>query len=145
MAQVFQSQVLSLIAEGVFDFFPSLRVALLESGFTWLPSLMWRLDKEWKGLRREIPWVKRPPSEIIRQHIRFSLQPLDAPPMPEFLRQILEQMQNDDLLMFSTDYPHWHFDTRAEALPEALPVPFERKLMSENARAFYRLAAKEPQ
>lgn len=145
MAQIFQSQVLSLIAEGVFDYFPGLRVTLLESGFTWLPSLMWRLDKEWKGLRREIPWVKRPPSEIIRQHFRLTLQPLDAPPTPEHLRQVLEQMQSETMLMFSTDYPHWHFGARAEAVPGPLPELFERKLMSENARAFYRLAAKEPQ
>ena len=52
MAQVFQTQLLSLIAEGTFDRFPELRVACVEGGFTWVPSLLWRLDKEWKGLRR---------------------------------------------------------------------------------------------
>src|SRR5947209_7024396 len=54
MAQVFQTQVLSLIVEGVFDRFPGLRVALVEGGWTWLPSLMWRIDKDWKGLRRAV-------------------------------------------------------------------------------------------
>jgi predicted TIM-barrel fold metal-dependent hydrolase len=141
MAQVFQSQVMSLIAEGVFDYFPALRVALIEGGFTWLPSLMWRLDKEWKGLRREIPWVKRPPSEIIHEHLRLTLQPLDAPELSEHLLQIIKQMDCDELLMFSTDYPHWHFDSPEAALPGHLPGQLRHKILSENARAFYRLGA----
>ena len=58
MSQVFQAQVLSLVSEGVFDKFPDLRVALIETGVTWMPSLMWRFDKEWRGLRNLTPWVK---------------------------------------------------------------------------------------
>lgn len=139
MAQVFQSQVISLIVEGVFDQFPTLRVALIESGFTWMPSLMWRLDKEWKGLRREVPWVKQLPSNYIREHIRLTTQPVDAPAEPDYLRQIITQLDSDELLMFSTDYPHWHFDTPGTALPIDLPPAFERKIMAENAREFYRL------
>ncbi|HXV44620.1 MAG TPA: amidohydrolase family protein [Anaerolineae bacterium] len=139
MSQIFQSQVISLIAEGVFDQFPALRVALIEGGFTWLPSLMWRMDKEWKGLRREIPWVKRLPSEYIRQHLRLTLQPVDPPPDPDHLLQIIKQLESDDMLMFSTDYPHWHLDTPEEALPVALSPEVKRKIMAENARAFYRL------
>ena len=139
MPQVFQSQVLSLVAEGAFDRFPSLRVALIEGGFTWMPSLMWRFDKEWKGLRRDTPWVKRPPSEYIREHIRLTIQPVDAPPDVEHLLQIIDQLGSHELLMFSTDYPHRHFDTLEEALPVPLPQPLESKIMAENARSFYRL------
>jgi predicted TIM-barrel fold metal-dependent hydrolase len=101
---------------------------------------MWRLDKVWKGLRREIPWVKRPPSETIREHVRLTLQPLDAPSdAPDQLLEVIEQLDSDDLLLFSTDYPHWHFDTPAAALPAGLPAPLRRKILSDNARAFYRL------
>lgn len=139
MAQIFQSQVISLIVEGVFDKFPELRVALIESGVTWLPSLMWRLDKEWKGLRREVPWVKRLPSQYIRDHIRLTTQPLDAPPDLQHVQQIIEQLGSDELLMFATDYPHWHFDAPGEAFPAGLPASLERKIKFENARAFYRL------
>jgi uncharacterized protein len=141
MAQVFQSQLISLIVEGVFDQFPTLRVALIESGVTWLPSLMWRLDKEWKGLRREVPWVRRLPSEYIREHVRLTIQPLDAPPDPRYLEQCIAQLGSDELLLFSTDYPHWHGDTSTEVWPGRLPAALEHKIMAENARAFYRLAA----
>lgn len=140
MAQIFQSQLVSMIVEGVFARFPTLRVAVIEGGWTWLPSLMWRFDKEWKGLRREVPWVQRQPSDYIREHVRFTTQPMDAPPTAEQFLHILDQIGSDDLLMFSTDYPHWHFDTPEEALPPAnLPETTRRKIMAENARAFYRL------
>lgn len=140
MAQVFQSQLVSLIVEGAFDRFPTLRVAMIEGGFTWIPSLMWRFDKEWKGLRREVPWVRRPPSDYIRERVRFTTQPLDAPPTVEQFMHILDQIGSDDMLMFSTDYPHWRFDAPGEAFPlDGLPESTARKVMAENARAFYRL------
>ena len=139
MSQVFQAQVLSLVSEGVFDQFLSLRVALIEAGFTWMPSLMWRFDKEWRGLRHLTPWVKRLPSAYIREHMRMTLQPIDEPPTAEQLLQIIGQLDSDDFLMFSTDYPHWHFDSPEEAFPAKLPPSLARKILSENAREFYRL------
>jgi uncharacterized protein len=139
MAHIFQSQLISLVCEGVFAGFPTLRMAVIEGGFTWLPSLMWRLDKDWKGLRREVPWVMKPPSEYIRDNIRLSTQPTDAPPDPAHLMRIIDQLGSDSLLMFSTDYPHWHFDSMEEAFPIGLPEAPQQKIMSENARAFYHL------
>lgn len=83
MAQIFQSQVMSLVVEGAFDRFSGLRVVLIEGGWTW----MWRMDKEWKGLRRDIPWVNRPPSDYIREHIRMTLQLMDTPPETDHWRR----------------------------------------------------------
>jgi predicted TIM-barrel fold metal-dependent hydrolase len=100
---------------------------------------MWRTDKEWKGLRHNTPWVKRPPSEYMRAHIRLTVQPVDAPPDAGHLLQILEQIESDEMLLFATDYPHWHFDTREEAWPAATSAGVTAKIMRENARAWYRL------
>ena len=135
MAQVFQTQVLSMIVEGVFDRFPNLRVALVEGGWTWLPSLMWRIDKDWKGLRREVPWNTQPPSRYIRERMRLTLQPMDASSDPKHVLQIIEALGSDELLLYSSDYPHLH-DSR---LPDDLPDNVKRKIMRDNARAFYRL------
>jgi len=143
MAAAFQSQILSMIVEGLFDKFPTLKVACIESGFTWLPAFMWRIDKEWKGLRREVPWNKHLPSQYIRQHMRFTLQPVDGPPNEAHFFQIIEQIGSEDLLMFSSDYPHWHFDIPQGAIPVQLPEPLARKIMAENARHFYRLSSSE--
>ena len=82
MAQVFATQLTSMIVEGVFDACPDLRVVFLESGFTWIPSHLWRMDKEWRNLRRLVPWVRRPPSDYFREHVRVGIQPLDSPPDP---------------------------------------------------------------
>ena len=139
MSHIFQSQLISLIVEGVFEAFKTLKIALIASGVTWLPSLMWRLDKEWKGLRREIPWVKRLPSEYIQDRVRLTLQPLDAPPAPDQLRQVIEQIGSDDMLMFSTDYPYQLFESVDEALPPNLAPDLKRKILADNARAIYRL------
>jgi predicted TIM-barrel fold metal-dependent hydrolase len=140
MAQVFQTQVLNLVVEGVFDRFPELRVALIEGGWTWLPSLMWRIDKDWKGLRREVPWNTQLPSAYIRERMRVSLQPQDAPPEPKYLLQVIDQLGSEDLLMFSTDYPHWHFSAPEQAVPAGLSPGLRRKILRDNARAFYQLA-----
>ncbi len=139
MAQVFQSQVISLIIEGVFDRFPTLRVVLIEGGWTWLPSLMWRLDKEWKGLRHNTPWVRRLPSQYMLEHLRLTTQPMDAPPTAEQMRQVIEQLESDEMLLFASDYPHHHFDEPEAAIPATLGEATLRKVLAENARSFYRL------
>ena len=139
MASIFQSQLMNLIFEGVFDRFPALRVVLIESGFTWLPALLWRWDKEWKGLRQQTPWVNRPPSEYVHKHVRLTTQPWDAPPTEAQFLQIIDQLGSDELLLFSTDYPHWQYDTPEEALPPSgLPEGLINKIMRDNAHSFYR-------
>ncbi len=132
----FQSQLTSLICEGVFSKFPDLRVVLIESGFTWLPAYTWRLTKFWRGLRAEVPWVDRAPGDIIRDHVRFTLQPVDGPPDPRSLARVVEQMGSDELLLFSTDYPHWQFDGDA-ALPPGLDAALTRKILFDNPRSAY--------
>ena len=135
-AQAFQTQLTSLIVEGVFARHPHLKMVMLESGFTWLPPFLWRLHKFWRGIRMETPWVDRAPLEIVRSNIRFSLQPVDAPPDPATLNRLFDHMQSDELLLFSTDYPHWQFD-EDKALPEGLSSDLVRKIMIDNPLATY--------
>jgi predicted TIM-barrel fold metal-dependent hydrolase len=135
--QVYEAQVVSLIVEGVFQAVPDLRVAVLEIGFNWIPAWLWRMDKEWKGMRREIPWVDRPPFEILRDHMRFSVAPMDLGPTHE-VAKIIEWLGSEDLLMFATDYPHFHDDDLG-ALLEATPESMRPKLMAGSAREWYRL------
>jgi hypothetical protein len=45
-------------------------------------------------------------------------------------------MQSDELLLFSTDYPHWQFDGDA-ALPDGISPALVRKIMVDNPHATY--------
>ena len=133
----FQSGLMSLVCNGVFERFPDISVVLLEGGFSWVPGLMWKLDQSWAALRREVPWLKQPPSEYIREQVRFGTQPMEEPPTTKQLVPMIEMLGSDEMLMFATDYPHWDFDEPAHAIPHALPADLRRKIFWENARKFY--------
>jgi predicted TIM-barrel fold metal-dependent hydrolase len=135
----FQAHLVSLLTEGVFERFPGFRVVLTEGGVAWLPALMWRLDAEWKALRSEVPWVKKRPSDYLRDHVRLSSQPLERPEDDTHLWAMFEMMDAEHLLMFASDYPHWDFDSPTHAFP-TLPQAWKDRIFSENARALYRLA-----
>ena len=131
-----QAIVMSLIMEGVFEQFPTLKIVLIESGFGWLPALGWRLDKIWKRLRDEVPHLKRAPSEYIREHIWVTTQPMEEPNNPRHVVDVMEWIGWDHVL-FATDYPHWDFDNPQVALA-ALDLTRRQQVLSENARQLYR-------
>ena len=132
----FENVLLSLLAEGVFKKFPDLKVVLAESGVTWLPQFLWRNDKIWRGVRPEVPWIDRVPREIVHDHVRLTLQPFDAPGDAKIVSRVIEHLGSDDILLFSTDYPHWHFDGN-EVLPEGLSPETVQKLLIDNPMATY--------
>ena len=134
-----QAQVVSMVCEGVFERFPTLKVVLIEGGLAWLPALMWRLDAAWSLLREEVPDLRRPPSAYIREHFWLTTQPVEEPPRRGQFQQLLDQLGMDDRLMFATDYPHWDFDAPDSALPATLAPDLERRIMADNARALYHL------
>jgi predicted TIM-barrel fold metal-dependent hydrolase len=138
MSQVAQSQVVSLVAEGVFAEFTTLRVALIECGWTWLPWLMRRLDEEWRDPPPAAGRLRRPPSAYLRQHVKLTLTPTHPPSRPGVLAELVEQMGSDEMLMYSSDYPHLHAESPDDVLA-ALPEATARKIRHQNARTFYRL------
>lgn len=136
LSQVFQANVISLVCHGVFERFPNLKVILTEGGLGWIPDVMWRLDKNVKGLRDEVPWIKRLPSEYLVDHVRFTTQPLPEPKRRQHLHVLCEIAQAERTLMFSSDYPHWDFDDPRHALT-TLPAGIRQRVASENAIETY--------
>ena len=134
--QAFQSTLASLITEGVFVKFPTLKVVLLESGVSWLPAFLWRLVKGWKGVRFEVPWLDRNPFDVVRENLRLSLQPFDAPEDAETVSRVMDHLGSDAMLLWSSDWPHWQFDGPPR-LPPGLDAALARKICVENALSTY--------
>jgi predicted TIM-barrel fold metal-dependent hydrolase len=105
------SHLVSLVTEGVFVKYPTLKFVMVEGGISWLPPLMWRLDKNWKALRLQTPWLERKPSEYIQEHVRMTTQPIEEPDNPQHLKYMLEMFDVEQMVMFSSDFPHWDGDT----------------------------------
>lgn len=99
----------SLLVNGVPVKFPDLNFVFLESGISWIPMMMFRLNKEYSMRRSEAPLLEKSPEEYIRDSCYFSTQPLGEPNNPEHIRQIIDIVGVENL-MFSSDYPHFDFD-----------------------------------
>jgi predicted TIM-barrel fold metal-dependent hydrolase len=134
----YMAHLISLVTEGVFQKFPTLKFVLIEGGISWLPPLLWRFDKNWKALRQTTPWLDRPPSEVISEHVLLTTQPLEEPGRAEHFHEILGMFDAGRMLMFSTDFPHWDGDT-PDFAARAFPPALRSRVMSETARELYRL------
>lgn len=138
MSLSIQAHLASFITEGVFERFPNLKLILVEGGSAWLPALMWRMDNAWKGLRDEVPWLKKRPSDYIKEHVRITSQPLETSDHTQHLLDNFEMMDAKDILMFASDYPHWDFDSPERAFPK-LPNEWHQRIFYENAKEIYKL------
>lgn len=137
----YMAQVNSLVCEGVFEKFPTLRFVAIEGGLAWLPHLMWRMDKNYKALRDTVPWLKKLPSEYIQEHILLTTQPIEEPDDPDELIAILKMMHADRTVMFSTDYPHWDNDNPGRVLRRA-SAEMRTRIMSQTACELYGISGK---
>jgi predicted TIM-barrel fold metal-dependent hydrolase len=135
-AMTMQSTLASLVFEGVFDAFPSLRFVMIEGGFGWAPSCVWRMDKYWARMRDEVPHVQRPPSEHVRERVWFATQPIEEPERRADLRELCDWI-GWDRIVFASDYPHWDMDDPREAFKTSLTPAQHRAVFTDNARAAY--------
>jgi uncharacterized protein len=135
-----QAQLLSFVAEGVFERFPDLRVMVMESGFAWLPPLLWRFDKDWKGVWREVPWVKEPPSEYVRRHVVLTTAPAHLPDDAAAIDQLLEMLGGPGMLAYASDHPHEH-GAGIDALLARLSAEDRAAVLVGNASELYGLSA----
>jgi len=120
------AHMVSLVMEGVFERLPGLRFLFIEEGVSWVPHVMWRLDKDYKGNRSECPWLKKLPSDYILEQCRYSTQPIDEPREPEHLVQVLEMIDASRTVLYASDYPHWDFDNPKIAFKDVPPAMRER-------------------
>ncbi|KAA1176975.1 amidohydrolase [Rhizobium tropici] len=135
--------VSSMVFGGVFERYPNLKLVCIEGGAEWAGPMIWRMDRHWEQLGAEIPHLKRKPSEVIREHVRFATQPLCEPEGQGDLRRFLEWGLAENCIVFSSDYPHYDFDP-ATWVANQLPSSWRDRLMAQNAIETYGLPAERP-
>lgn len=133
--QNYMAHITSMITEGVFTKYPTLRVVLYEGGILWLPHLMWRFDKNWKAQRAETPWVVEPPSTSILRHFFSATYPLEAVGAAA-MADVLEMIAAERTLLFSSNYPYWLYGDPFAMVAE-IPESLRRRVMVENALRLY--------
>ena len=127
----------SLIAQGVFERFPELKVVAMGAGADWLGGVMTRFDFKFDSHGREIPWAPNRPSEYFRKSIRLTTYPLDVDVESERLMGLLQTVDGiEDMLIYASGYPNW--DTELPAgVRGALPPEWHAKVFYENALDFF--------
>ena len=86
------------------------------------------------------PWIDRPPSEIVAEHVLLTTQPLEEPAEDAHFAAMLKMFDVGKMLMFSSDFPHWDGDT-PDFAARAFPAALRGRVMGETARELYRLPA----
>lgn len=132
----------SMIFRGVFDRFPKLRVAYLESGAGWVPFMLDRMEEEFERRgSRWCPTLQKRPAEYIRSGNIYVSCEVEETTLPSVVNAI-----GADHILFASDYPH---ERDREAFLHDIPEFVERTDLSDaikdqilyhNPRAFYGLA-----
>ena len=139
LSQAAEANLVSLVMNGTFERFPRLRVLFTEYGVIWPIASMLRMDRLWRGLRHEVPWVRKSPIDYVNEHVWFSTQPLEEPRDPADLARLMGMVGIGNIC-FSTDYPHWDNDMPMQSLRSLDPADRDR-IMRQNARDVLRLPA----
>jgi predicted TIM-barrel fold metal-dependent hydrolase len=131
--------ITELIFQGVFDRFPKLRMAAVETGVGWIPHFLemtddrfWR-NRIWAGID-----LKKVPSQYFRDHWLATFI-VDR-------NGILQRHQvGVENMSWSTDFPHhgndWPYSRKViDEMFIDVPAEERRKIVCDNAAKFWRLA-----
>ncbi|MFU8814302.1 MAG: amidohydrolase family protein [Pseudomonadales bacterium] len=128
--------VAALVCDGLFDRFPKLKVAIVESGAGYVRYLMDRLDEKYARFGKLNP-LQRWPSDYLRENFWFVMDPSEGSIDAQC------DLVGEDKFMWGSDYPH--IDSHASAVQEVhaalAPMSEHRRnlVLGENARRLFNL------
>ncbi|MSP03798.1 MAG: amidohydrolase [Acetobacteraceae bacterium] len=132
--------VVSALMSGFFERFPKIKAAVFEASSTWISFLLDECDKMARLYKneRQLPPLKRLPSETFFEHCMTGFEGDEAPPprFPEFY---------GDILIWSSDVYHHDGDDAWRAMQTMqkynLPAADQAKFLGGNARRLYNVQA----
>ena len=131
------NQLLSMMTNGLFTRYPTLRVCVMGAGIAWVPGWLRRLDLEWHSLRREVPWMQKPASEYMADHVRICTYGLERG-CPDMLTGLMAaNPELRELLCYGSGYPSWDTSPISE-LEALLPEDWQAPVLSGNAERWFR-------
>ena len=127
-----------LIAFGVLERHPALRVVFLESSGGWGPFWLERLDEQTKSFGGFCPDLELLPSEYFARQCAISFE-VDESTLPALVPFV-----GPERIVWGSDYPHHDatFPRAVDALRRTLapcPTATQAKVLGLNARRIYRL------
>jgi predicted TIM-barrel fold metal-dependent hydrolase len=127
-----------LIATGVLERHPALRVVFLEAGGGWIPYWLERLDHQVASYGGYAPQMKLTPSEYFARQCWISFE-IDEPTLP-----VLAPFVGVERIVWGSDYPHADstFPGAVAALRSTiapLAPHVHAQILGENASQLYRL------
>jgi len=125
-----------LILSGVLELHPRMKVAFLESGASWLPYWLGRLDSHQETSGNLMPPLSMKPSEYFRRQCVISTDPEDD------TTALVVQTLGDEFLVWASDNPHPDSVfpgavTKSLASMAALSETSKRKVFAANAARLY--------
>ena len=126
----------SLTLGGLLKEFPKLRVAFFESGGSWLPWVMYTLDRVY-GVEPQCARCEVPPSEHIRESCMVAVEPDEGP-----LAGAIQAIGSKNFIVGS-DYPHppSTFPNTAAGIEEMEGISQEARddMLGRNLQRFFRI------
>jgi len=101
----------NMIAEGVFEEFPELKIVWTDGAADLLTPLIWRFDTFGRPHLEQTPWAPKLPSDYLADHVFFVHGLMDGPPDVDFAGEWLRMTGKQDMTMFGSSYPSWQLNS----------------------------------
>lgn len=131
--------LLNMIAEGVFEEFPELKVVWADGAADMLTPFAWRFDTFGRPHLEQTPWSPEMPSSYLPEHVYFVHGRMDGPGDAPYASEWLQMTGKEDMLLFGSSYPDWQL-VAPEDLPPAWTADQRAKVLGRNAAKLYGLS-----
>jgi predicted TIM-barrel fold metal-dependent hydrolase len=128
--------LMNMIAEGVFERTPNLKVVWADGASDFLTPFIWRMDTFGRPHLEQTPWAPRMPSDYLPGRVWFVQGSLDGPGDVGYAGEWLGLTGKDSMLMFGSSYPNWQLNDPA-TLAKALSNEQRDRILWRNAAELY--------